>query len=267
MVFWEKKSVDLEVIATIFVTGQLFLDAGMGKKRRLLLVDVGAGPSRSQQRGEENLEAAYTTPHARADAPNAGTTPLGSLHECKRDFPLTVLEVGGGSSRSRDRVEEDLRATLAADQAIGDASDDDETQPPSPETSNVRAENLGQETPGSSNGTKKRGKTLMRKIWALPPDKKIELPLNAAFQPLGESEQTFIQLLRLSGTVLGYYLVRVLPSKTASSQVNPTFFATGSTPRHPGDYHHSTRIAFVEFTVCLTCRQGTLEASEIAIGS
>ncbi|KAK7837025.1 pentatricopeptide repeat-containing protein [Quercus suber] len=176
-----------------------FVDAGMGKKRRLPLIDVGAGPARSQQRGEENLEAAHTTPHARADAPDAGTTPPG----LRRDFPLTVIEVGDGSSRSRDRVEEDLRAAFAADHTLGDASDDDETQPPSQEslvqqtqeTSNVRAENVGQATPGSSNGTKKRGNTLMRKIWALPADKKIQLPLNAAFQPLGESGQTFVRWL------------------------------------------------------------------------
>nr|POE54614.1 hypothetical protein CFP56_53186 [Quercus suber] len=105
------------------------LGEGMGKKRRLPLIDVGAGPSRSQQRGEENLEAAHTTPHARADAPDAGM---------QRDFPLTVLEVGDGSSRSRDRVEEELRAAFAADHALGDASDDDETQPPSQDTAGIR---------------------------------------------------------------------------------------------------------------------------------
>nr|POE44767.1 hypothetical protein CFP56_77456 [Quercus suber] len=103
------------------------MEEGMAKKHRLPLVDVGVGPSRSQQRGEENLEAAYTTPHARADASDVGTTPPGM----QRDFPLMVVEVGGGSSRSRDRVEEELRAALAADQAIRDARDDDETQPPS----------------------------------------------------------------------------------------------------------------------------------------
>nr|POE55559.1 hypothetical protein CFP56_67901 [Quercus suber] len=83
----------------------------MGKKRRLPLVHVGEGPSCSRQRGEENLEAAYTTPQARADARDAGTTPPGWWGES---------------------VQEELRAALAADQAIGDASDDDETQPPSP---------------------------------------------------------------------------------------------------------------------------------------
>nr|POE99853.1 hypothetical protein CFP56_35499 [Quercus suber] len=171
---------------------------GMGKKRRLPLVHVGEGPSHSRQRHEENLEATYTTPQARADACDVGTAPPGM----QRDFPLTVVDVGGGSSRSPQSVQEELRATLATDQALGDVSDD-ETQPPSPEdlvqqtqqTSNVRAEELGQETSESSNGTKKRGETLMRKIWTLLPDKKIELPLNATGQPLGESRQTFIRWL------------------------------------------------------------------------
>ena len=57
-----------------------FLDAGMGKKRRLPLVQVGKGPLRSRQRAEENLEAAHTAPQARADARDAGTQPAGSLH-------------------------------------------------------------------------------------------------------------------------------------------------------------------------------------------
>ncbi|KAH9723735.1 polyadenylate-binding protein-interacting protein 9 [Citrus sinensis] len=72
--------------------------------------------------------------------------------------------------------------------------------------------------------------------------------------------------LNLGGTMLGYYPVRVLPSKTAILPVNPTFL-----PRVPqaevkqffeaacggevtrlrllGDHVHSTRIAFVEFAV------------------
>ena len=45
---------------------------------------------------------------------------------------MTVVEVGQGPSRSRESVQEELRAALAVDQARGDASDDDETQPPSP---------------------------------------------------------------------------------------------------------------------------------------
>jgi hypothetical protein len=36
--------------------------------------------------------------------------------------------------------------------------------------------------------------------------------------------------LNLSGTVLGYYPVRVLPSKTAIAPVNPTFLPRVSKP-------------------------------------
>ncbi|KAL5145737.1 Polyadenylate-binding protein-interacting protein 12 [Glycine soja] len=91
--------------------------------------------------------------------------------------------------------------------------------------------------------------------------------------------------LNLSGTMLGYYPLRVLPSKTAIAPVNPTFLPRSEDEREMcsrtiyctnidkkltqadvkhffesicgevqrlrllGDYHHSTRIAFVEFTV------------------
>ncbi|KAF5731313.1 polyadenylate-binding protein-interacting protein 12-like isoform X1 [Tripterygium wilfordii] len=91
--------------------------------------------------------------------------------------------------------------------------------------------------------------------------------------------------LTLSGTMLGYYPVRVLPSKTAIAPVNPTFLPRSEDEREMcsrtvycanidkkvtqadvklffeslcgevhrlrllGDYNHSTRIAFVEFVV------------------
>ncbi|XP_021763191.1 polyadenylate-binding protein-interacting protein 11-like [Chenopodium quinoa] len=91
--------------------------------------------------------------------------------------------------------------------------------------------------------------------------------------------------LSLSGTMLGYYPVRVLPSKTAIAPVNPTFLPKSEGEREMcartvyctnidkkvtqsevklffesfcgevqrlrllGDYHHSTRIAFVEFAM------------------
>lgn len=91
--------------------------------------------------------------------------------------------------------------------------------------------------------------------------------------------------LSLSGTVLGFYPVRVLPSKTAIAPVNPTFLPKSEDEREMcartvyctnidkkitqsdvklffeslcgevhrlrllGDYHHSTRIAFVEFVM------------------
>ncbi|CAI9260019.1 unnamed protein product [Lactuca saligna] len=91
--------------------------------------------------------------------------------------------------------------------------------------------------------------------------------------------------LNLAGTMLGYYPVRVLPSKTAIAPVNPTFLPRSEDEREMcartiyctnidkkvtqadvklffesfcgevyrlrllGDYHHSTRIAFVEFVM------------------
>ncbi|KAL3334641.1 hypothetical protein AABB24_031059 [Solanum stoloniferum] len=91
--------------------------------------------------------------------------------------------------------------------------------------------------------------------------------------------------LSLAGTILGCYPVRVLPSKTAIAPVNPTFLPRSEDEREMcsrtvyctnitkkvtqadvklffesfcgevhrlrllGDYHHSTRIAFVEFVM------------------
>ncbi|KAL0331588.1 UNVERIFIED_CONTAM: Polyadenylate-binding protein-interacting protein 11 [Sesamum angustifolium] len=89
--------------------------------------------------------------------------------------------------------------------------------------------------------------------------------------------------LNLSGTMLGYYPVKVLPSRTAIAPVNPTFLPRTLDEREMcsrtvyvtnidkklmqallvspivlikvyrlrllGDYHHSSRIAFVEFAV------------------
>ncbi|KAK9059135.1 hypothetical protein SSX86_021754 [Deinandra increscens subsp. villosa] len=91
--------------------------------------------------------------------------------------------------------------------------------------------------------------------------------------------------LSLAGTVLGYYPLRVLPSKTAIAPVNPTFLPRSEDEREMcartiyctnidkkvtqadvklffesfcgevyrlrllGDYHHSSRIAFVEFVM------------------
>ncbi|XP_051142470.1 polyadenylate-binding protein-interacting protein 11-like [Andrographis paniculata] len=91
--------------------------------------------------------------------------------------------------------------------------------------------------------------------------------------------------LSLAGTMLGYYPVRVLPSKTAIAPVNPTFLPRSEDEREMcartiyctnidkkvtqadlklffesfcgevrrlrllGDYNHSTRIAFVEFVM------------------
>ncbi|KAM7267139.1 hypothetical protein ACFE04_009305 [Oxalis oulophora] len=55
--------------------------------------------------------------------------------------------------------------------------------------------------------------------------------------------------LSLGGTMLGYYPVRVLPSKTAILPVNPTFLPRVTRLRILGDNVHSTRIAFVEFAM------------------
>lgn len=98
-------------------------------------------------------------------------------------------------------------------------------------------------------------------------------------------EESARAALNLSGTMLGFYPVRVLPSKTAIAPVNPTFLPRNEDEREMctrtiyctnidkkvtqadvklffesicgevyqlrilGDYHHSTRIAFVEFVM------------------
>ncbi|PQP95158.1 polyadenylate-binding protein-interacting protein 12 [Prunus yedoensis var. nudiflora] len=108
--------------------------------------------------------------------------------------------------------------------------------------------------------------------------------------------------LSLSGTMLGYYPVRVLPSKTAIAPVNPTFLPRSDDEREMcsrtiyctnidkkvtqadvklffeslcgevqrlrllGDYHHSTRIAFVEFTVAESAI-AALNCSGVVLGS
>lgn len=67
-------------------------------------------------------------------------------------------------------MQAELRAAFAADQARGDASDDDETEPPSLGdlvqemlvSSNGRAEDVVQETPSDSNVRKKCGVMLMQ---------------------------------------------------------------------------------------------------------
>ena len=50
----------------------------------------------------------------------------------ERDHPLTIVQVGQGSSRSRDIMQEELRAAYDAEHARWEeGDDDDETQPPS----------------------------------------------------------------------------------------------------------------------------------------
>nr|GME00538.1 polyadenylate-binding protein-interacting protein 11 isoform X1 [Ipomoea batatas] len=108
--------------------------------------------------------------------------------------------------------------------------------------------------------------------------------------------------LSLSGTVLGYYPLRVLPSKTAIAPVNPTFLPRTEDEREMcartvyctnidkkvsqadvklffeticgevyrlrllGDYHHSTRIAFVEFAMAESAI-AALSCSGVVLGS
>ncbi|KAK8450746.1 hypothetical protein SEVIR_6G085200v4 [Setaria viridis] len=108
--------------------------------------------------------------------------------------------------------------------------------------------------------------------------------------------------LNLSGTVLGYYPVRVLPSKTAIAPVNPTFLPRSDDEREMcartiyctnidkkvtqadlklffesicgevfrlrllGDYHHSTRIAFVEFVMAESAT-AALNCSGVILGA
>ncbi|KAM7267816.1 hypothetical protein ACFE04_009982 [Oxalis oulophora] len=77
--------------------------------------------------------------------------------------------------------------------------------------------------------------------------------------------------LSLAGTMLGYYPVRVLPSKTAIAPVNPTFLPRVHRLRLLGDYQHSTRIAFVEFAMAesaiaaLNCSGAVLGALPIRV--
>ncbi|XP_051138334.1 polyadenylate-binding protein-interacting protein 12-like [Andrographis paniculata] len=108
--------------------------------------------------------------------------------------------------------------------------------------------------------------------------------------------------LSLAGTMLGYYPVRVLPSKTAIAPVNPTFLPRSEDEREMcartiyctnidkkvtqadvkvffetlcgevhrlrllGDYQHSTRIAFVEFVMAESAI-AALNCSGIVLGS
>ncbi|KAJ9546248.1 hypothetical protein OSB04_025955 [Centaurea solstitialis] len=107
--------------------------------------------------------------------------------------------------------------------------------------------------------------------------------------------------LSLGGTMLGYYPVRVLPSKTAIAPVNPTFLPQSEDEREMcartiyctnidkkvtqadvklffeslcgevyrlrllGDYNHSTRIAFVEFVMSngVTTRRNSSELANV----
>ncbi|KAF3551735.1 hypothetical protein DY000_02003006 [Brassica cretica] len=81
--------------------------------------------------------------------------------------------------------------------------------------------------------------------------------------------------LNLSGTMLGFYPVKVMPSKTAIAPVNPTFLprlffeAVCGEVHHLrllGDYHHPTRIGFVEFVMAESAITA-LNCSGVIVGS
>ncbi|TYH41806.1 hypothetical protein ES332_D11G019200v1 [Gossypium tomentosum] len=88
--------------------------------------------------------------------------------------------------------------------------------------------------------------------------------------------------LNLAGTMLGFYPVKVLPSKTAIAPVNPTFLPRVTQAdvklffeavcgevyrlRLLGDYQHSTRIAFVEFVMAESAI-AALNCSGVFLGS
>ncbi|PWA75580.1 transporter arsB [Artemisia annua] len=70
-----------------------------------------------------------------------------------------------------------------------------------------------------------------------------------AFMPLVFWREGARNPLSLAGTMLGYYPVRHMPSKTTIAPVNPTFWTQVYRLRLLEDYRHSTRIAFVEFVM------------------
>nr|AAK53018.1 At1g32790 [Arabidopsis thaliana]AAN72236.1 At1g32790/F6N18_9 [Arabidopsis thaliana] len=115
-------------------------------------------------------------------------------------------------------------------------------------------------------------------------------------------EEGAMTALNLSGTMLGFYPVKVLPSKTAIAPVNPTFLPRTEDEsemcartiyctnidkkvtqsdvkiffeyfcgevyrlRLLGDYQHSTRIAFVEFVMAESAI-AALNCSGVVLGS
>lgn len=115
-------------------------------------------------------------------------------------------------------------------------------------------------------------------------------------------EEGALAALSLSGTMLGFYPIKVLPSKTAIAPVNPTFLPQNDDEREMcartvyctnidkkvsqteikiffesvcgevhrlrmlGDHHHSTRIAFVEFVMAESAI-AALNCSGVVLGS
>jgi hypothetical protein len=124
--------------------------------------------------------------------------------------------------------------------------------------------------------------------------------LRFAFIEFTDEEGAF-NALSMSGTVVGFYPLKVLPSKTAIAPVNPTFLPRSEDEREMcvrtvyctnidkhitqtdlkgffemlcgevhrlrlGDYHHQTRIAFVEFAMAESAI-AALHCSGVVLGT
>ncbi|XP_010267390.1 PREDICTED: polyadenylate-binding protein-interacting protein 12-like isoform X2 [Nelumbo nucifera] len=150
-----------------------------------------------------------------------------------------------------------------------------------------------------------REEVIRRTVYVSDIDQQVtEEQLAALFINCGQftDEEGARAALSLAGTMLGYYPVRVLPSKTAIAPVNPTFLPRSEDEREMcartiyctnidkkvsqadvklffesicgevyrlrllGDYHHSTRIAFVEFVLAESAI-AALNCSGVVLGS
>nr|POE95710.1 hypothetical protein CFP56_40722 [Quercus suber] len=95
-----------------------------------------------------------------------------------RKRQLRLVYVGEGSSHTRQRVEatDDQQAHISEE--ARPVASDDETQAPA-----------SGKIPG------RRGKTRLADIWAMTSEYKIDLPLNAGGQPIGEDGSLFVRWL------------------------------------------------------------------------
>ncbi|KAL0007408.1 hypothetical protein SO802_008910 [Lithocarpus litseifolius] len=113
---------------------------------------------------------------------------------------LELVESGQCSSHAIGSQQEETRnAALEEDIPHGATQDDDATEPPDDMVA----------TPANVISRPKRGSTLMRDIWNLPPGTKHVLHLNGEGQPIGPSGATF---KRWMGTITRkYYMCPVVP--------------------------------------------------------
>nr|POE97574.1 hypothetical protein CFP56_17093 [Quercus suber] len=113
---------------------------------------------------------------------------------------LELVESGQCSSHAIGSQQEETRnAALEEDIPHGATHDDDATEPPDDMVA----------TPANVVPRAKRGSTLMRDIWNLPPGAKHVLHLNSEGQPIGSSGATF---KRWIGTITRkYYMCPVVP--------------------------------------------------------